>query len=85
MYVISKIIIIIIIIKTTTYSKGDIFLSVSRTTRIADKARRAEESHLDKRVWLQETPIWSRVALRKELILYTCLDLETNIYTEWWH
>ena len=88
MYVFSKIIIIIIIIiiiKTATYSKGDIFLSVSRTTRIADKARRAEESHLDKRVWLQETPIWSRVALRKELILYAWLDLKANIYTDCWH
>ena len=24
-------------------------------------------------------------SLSKELILYACLDLKTNIYTEWWH
>ena len=47
------IIIIIIIIKTAIYSKGDIFLSVSRITWIADNTRRAQESHLDYRVWLQ--------------------------------
>ena len=63
MYAFSKnisslfIIIIIIIIKTAMYFNGDIFLSVSRITWIADKARRAEEIHLDYRVWLQETPI----------------------------
>ena len=45
--------IIIIIIKTAIYSKGDIFLSVSRITWIADNTRRAQESHLDYRVWLQ--------------------------------
>ena len=44
------IIMFIVIIKTAISSKGDIFLSVSRITRIADNARRAEESHLDYRV-----------------------------------
>ena len=39
---------------------------------MADNARRAEESHLD-----------YRVALRKDLILYACLDLKTNIHTDW--
>ena len=47
------IIIIIIIIKTAIYSKGDIFLSVSQITWIAYNTRRAQESHLDYRVWLQ--------------------------------
>ena len=51
------IIIIIIIIKTAIYFKGEIFRSVSRVTWIADNAMRTEESHLDYRVWLQETPI----------------------------
>ena len=46
-------IMIIIIIKTAVYSKGDIFLSVSRITWTADNTRRAQESHLDYRVWLQ--------------------------------
>ena len=46
-------IIIIIIIKTAIYSNGDIFLSVSRITWIVDNTRRAQESHLDYRVWLQ--------------------------------
>ena len=59
--IITIIIITIIIssssIKTAIYSKGDIFPSVSRVTWIADNAMRTEESHLDYRVWLQETPI----------------------------
>ena len=41
---------------------------------MADNARRAEESHLD-----------YRVALRKDLILYVCLDHKTNIHTDWQH
>ena len=57
MIIIMIIIIIIIIIKTAIYSKGDIFPSVSRMTWIADNAMRTKESHLDYRVWLQETPI----------------------------
>ena len=51
--IITIIIIIIIIIKKTIYSNGDIFLSVSRITWIADNTRRAQDSHLDYRVWLQ--------------------------------
>ena len=53
---------IMMIMKTAIYSKRDIFLSVSRITWIADNARRTEESPLDYRVWLEETPIQSRVA-----------------------
>ena len=52
----SIIIIIIIIIKTAIYSKGDIFLSVSQITWIADNMRRAGKSHgMQER--LQETPM----------------------------
>ena len=50
------IIIIIIIIKIAIYSNGDIFLSISQITRIADNTRRAGESYGMKER-LQETPI----------------------------
>ena len=54
--IVSIIIIIITIIKTAIYSKGDIFLSVSQITRIADNMRRADKSHgMQER--LQESPI----------------------------
>ena len=49
-------IIIIIIIKIAIYSNGDIFLSISQITRIADNTRRAGESYGMKER-LQETPI----------------------------
>ena len=50
------IIIIIIIIKIAIYSNGDIFLSISQITRIADNTRKAGESYGMKER-LQETPI----------------------------
>ena len=50
------IVIIITIIKTAIYSKGDIFLSVSQITRIADIMRGAGKSHgMQER--LQESPM----------------------------
>ena len=51
-----SIIIIIIIIKVAIYFDGDIFLSISQITRIADNTRRASESYAMKER-LQETPI----------------------------
>ena len=50
------IIIIIIIIKVAIYFDGDIFLSISQITRIADNTRRASGSYAMKER-LQETPI----------------------------
>ena len=50
------IIIVIIIIKVAIYFDGDIFLSISQITRIADNTRRASESYAMKER-LQETPI----------------------------
>ena len=52
----SIIIIIIIIIKVAIYFDGDIFLSISQITRIADNTRKAGESYGMKER-LQETPI----------------------------
>ena len=51
MIIIIMMMMIIIIIKTGTFQRGHLSFGIT------DNARRAAESHLDYRVWLQGTPI----------------------------
>ena len=51
MIIIMMMMIIIIIIKTGIFQRGHLSFGIT------DNARRAAESHLDYRVWLQGTPI----------------------------
>ena len=51
MIIIMKMMMMIIIIKTGIFQRGHLSFGIT------DNARRAAESHLDYRVWLQGTPI----------------------------
>ena len=51
MIIIMMMMMIIIIIKTGIFQRGHLSFGIT------DNARRAAESHLDYRVWLQGTPI----------------------------